>query len=283
MIDRRSFGKQVGAAIAASILSERSFAQNTSGMPAATGSAASTQTTPAAPAGPPLEIGMLLYPGMLPIDFVGPHAFLSGVMNANVRLLWKTVGPVAAVGKLSLVATTTLDDCPKNLDVLFVPGGSPGTIALMQDDVVLDFLADRGSRARYVTSVCTGSLVLGAAGLLKGYRATSHWDKLEILPLLGATPVQERIVEDRNRITGAGATSGLDFGLFLVSKLKSQQYAELQQLLNEYDPHPPFHAGTPKEAGPELTADIRKMLAASHEGARKAALGAQERLGLAKG
>jgi cyclohexyl-isocyanide hydratase len=282
MVDRRSFGKQIGASLAASMLASRSFAQSGHEAPAAKSSEA-PQTPSATSAGPPLEIGMLLYPGMLAIDFVGPHGFLSGVANANVYLLWKTVGPVVAAQKLSLGANTALHDCPKNLDVLFVPGGTNGTIALMKDDEVLDFLADRGSRARYVTSVCTGSLVLGAAGLLQGYRATSHWDKLDILPLLGAIPVDERIVEDRNRITGAGATSGLDFGLYMVAKLKDRQSAELQQLLNEYDPQPPFHAGSPKQADPELTATVRKVLAVGHESVKQAAIGLRPRLGLANG
>ncbi len=271
-MNRRSFGKQAGASLVASILGSRALAQNST-QSTSTANPAPAQANSTAPAGTPLEIGMLLYPGMLAIDFVGPHGFLAGMANANIHLMWKTTGPVAAVQKISFVATSTLADCPRDLDLLFVPGGTTGTIALMKDDEILEFLADRGSRARYVTSVCTGSLVLGAAGLLKGYKATSHWDKLDLLPLLGAIPVQDRIVEDRNRITGAGATSGLDFGLYMVCKLRSQHDAELQQLLNEYDPKPPFHAGTPQQAGPELTAAVSKILATGHESAKQAALG----------
>jgi cyclohexyl-isocyanide hydratase len=163
---------------------------------------------------------------------------------------------------------------------LFVPGGTPGTISMMKDSEVLDFLADRGSRARYVTSVCTGSLVLGAAGLLKGYKATSHWSTRDLLPLLGAIPVDRRVVEDRNRITGGGVTSGIDFGLVISSRLRSQDYAERLQLLNEYDPHPPFNAGSPKTAGPEVTADLEKLLAGSHELMKQAAVDARKRNGL---
>lgn len=116
----------------------------------------------------------------------------------------------------------------------------------MPDDEVLSFFADRGSRARYFTSVCTGSLVLGCAGLLKGYRATSHWAFRDLLPLLGATAVHERVVDDRNRITGGGATSGIDLGLTLSARMRGVRYTEMLQLINEYDPHSPFHAGTPR-------------------------------------
>jgi cyclohexyl-isocyanide hydratase len=223
---------------------------------------------------------MLLYPNMYALDLVGPHAFLSGLMNVKVHLLWKDLRPVMTVNDLQLVPTTTLSDCPKDLDVLFVPGGTPGTVAMMRDDEVLTFLADRGHRARYVTSVCTGSLVLGAAGLLKGYRATSHWNTRDILPLLGAIPVEQRVIEDRNRITGGGVTSGIDFGLVIASRMRDEQYARMLQLVNEYDPHPAFSAGTPKEAGPVLTEHLQTMMAKGHEALRQAALDASKRRGL---
>jgi cyclohexyl-isocyanide hydratase len=155
---------------------------------------------------------------------------------------------------------------------LFVGGGLEGTIAVMQDDEVLAFLADRGRRARYVTSVCTGSLILGSAGLLKGYKATSHWAFRDLLPVLGAIPVHQRVVEDRNRITGAGVTSGIDFGLLVAARMRGQHYAELLQLINEYDPQPPFHAGAPADAGPMATDELRKMMATGIASAKKAAL-----------
>jgi len=218
---------------------------------------------------------------MYALDLVGPHAFLSGLMNVEVHLVAKTAEPVLAAGNVRLVPTTTLEDCPRTLDVLFVPGGQPGTNAAMQDPEILGFLADRGSRARYVTSVCTGSLILGAAGLLKGYKATSHWDTRDLLPLLGATPVDERVVEDRNRITGGGVTSGIDFGLVLAARLRNPEYARMLQLINEYDPQPPFQAGTPAQAGPEMTEHLTAMLSPSHEAARTAALAAGKRLGIA--
>jgi len=230
--------------------------------------------------GPKLQIAMLLYPGMYPLDLVGPFTFLSGLMNAEVHLVWKTLEPIAGAGKFLLTPTMRIADCPKNLDVLFVPGGTPGTEHMMRDLEVLDFVADRGSRARYVTSVCTGSLILGAAGLLKGYRATSHWATRDILPLLGATPVDQRIVEDRNRITGGGVTSGIDFGLLLASRLSDATYAQMLELINEYDPQPPFHAGNVRHAGPVLTKHLQAMLASTHQDAASAALEAHKRLGL---
>jgi transcriptional regulator GlxA family with amidase domain len=129
----------------------------------------------------------------------------------------------------------------------------------MQDPATLAFLADRGARAKFVTSVCTGSLVLGAAGLLQGYEATSHWVTVDILPLFGATPSRARVVTDRNRITGAGVTAGLNFGLALVERLRGVEYAKAVQLLAEYDPAPPLDAGTPAKAGPEVTKLLTDM------------------------
>ena len=123
-----------------------------------------------------------------------------------------------------------------------------------------------------MTSVCTGSLILGCAGLLKAYRATSHWAFRDLLPLLGAIPVSERVVEDRNRITGAGVTSGIDFGLTVSARMRGVQYAEMLQLINEYDPHPPFHAGTPVLAGPDITNHLREFMAPGLASAKKAAV-----------
>ena len=151
----------------------------------------------------------------------------------------------------------TLSDCPSQLDILFIGGGSKGTLSLMKDKEALDFLADRGSRARYVTSVCTGSLVLGAAGLLRGYKATSHWAVRDVLPLLGAQLAEGRIVEDRNRITAGGVTAGIDFGLRLTSRMRDEHYAEMLQLAFEYDPQPPFHSGNPTSAPAEVTAHMK--------------------------
>lgn len=229
-------------------------------------------------AAPKLQIAMLLYPQFTALDLIGPHTFLAGLMSADVHLVWKTKDPVPLDrGGTAILPTTTFAECPKDLDVLFVPGGLKGTVAAMRDDTVLDFVADRGSRAKYVTSVCTGSLVLGCAGLLRGYRATSHWATRDILPLLGATPVAERVVEDRNRLTGAGVTSGMDFGLVLSAKLSSKTYAEMLQLINEYDPQPPFETGTPAQAGPAMTAHLNQLLAGGVHAAQDAASASKKR------
>jgi putative intracellular protease/amidase len=205
------------------------------------------------------QIGMLLYPGMTALDFVGPQHMFSSLMGAQVHHMGKTMAPVVSDSKLTLLPTTTLKRAPRDLDILFVPGGGDGTLAAMQDRELLAFLADHGSRAKWVTSVCTGSLVLGAAGLLKGYKATSHWATLEVLKEAGATPTEGRVVRDRNRITGAGVSAGLDLGLTLVGMLRDQAYAETVQLLAEYAPEPPFNAGSPRTAPPAVKDVTEKM------------------------
>jgi cyclohexyl-isocyanide hydratase len=159
---------------------------------------------------------------------------------------------------LTLLPTTTFADCPP-LDLLLVPGG-PGIDTLLEP-AVLDWIAARGAAARFVTSVCTGALVLGAAGLLDGYRATTHWLSMDLLPLVGAEPVEARVVVDRNRITAGGVTAGLDFALAIAAALGGQGVAEGIQLLLEYDPAPPFGAGSPRTAAPSLVAGIREARA----------------------
>lgn len=228
--------------------------------------------------GPKLEIGMLVYPGMFLQDLVGPLTMFEALMNRDIHLLWKNRQPVGPEkpehpGLIPVPPTRTFAECPERLDVLFVPGGVPGTLTMMEDKEVLDFLADRGSKARWVTSVCTGSLILGAAGLLKGYKATSYWATLDVLPTLGATPVKRRVVTDRNRITGGGVTAGLDFGLDLIARLRSPEYAKAVQLYLEYDPAPRFNAGTPAKAPREarefMTQMFSGMNAAAHAAARR--------------
>lgn len=149
---------------------------------------------------------------------------------------------------LSSCPSATFEDCPRDLDILCIPGGAQGTLAAMQDEATVAFVRDRGSRAKLVTSVCTGSLILGMAGLLDGYKATTHWAAKSLLPLFGAVPTEGRIVRDRNRVTGGGVTAGIDFGLTLVGELRDREYAECVQLLAEYAPAPPFNAGTPASA-----------------------------------
>jgi cyclohexyl-isocyanide hydratase len=151
---------------------------------------------------------------------------------------------------LSIVPTATFDEVPA-LDILCVPGG-PGVNAMMENDTLLEFLRTQGEHARYVTSVCTGALLLGAAGLLQGYRATTHWLSLDLLPLFGAIPVSERVVIDRNRITGGGVTAGIDFGLVVARELFGAAVAEEIQLLLEYDPKPPFRSGSRDTASPSV-------------------------------
>lgn len=180
-------------------------------------------------------------------------------MRADVHLVGKDHTPAATDVGILIPPTTTITECPADLDVLFVPGGLEGTIAAMGDAALVDFLADRGSRAKFVTSVCTGSLLVGAAGLLRSYAATSHWYVRDLLAALGATPKRERVVLDRNRITGGGVTAGLDFGFELARQLRSDEAARLFELVLEYNPKPPFAAGTPEQAGAALSDRVRQI------------------------
>jgi putative intracellular protease/amidase len=206
------------------------------------------------------KIAFLLYPQFTALDVVGPHYMLASLMGSKTYLVAKTRDPVESDLKLAIVPSATYDQCPADLDILCVPGGTNGTLAAMQDPETIAFLKDRGSRAKLITSVCTGSLVLAAAGLLKGYKATSHWAARESLRDFGAEPVDARVVIDRNRITGAGVTAGIDFGLHILAKLRDQRYAEGVQLLAEYSPEPPFNAGTPKTAPKESVELMTGML-----------------------
>jgi len=216
------------------------------------------------------EIAMLLYPGLTFLDLMGPFAVLGRM--TNVHLVWKNTDLLTMDMGLKVQPTCSFADCPAKLDAVFV-GGGPGQLAVMQDSVCIDFLADRGARATYVTSVCSGSLILGAAGLLRGYRATSHWAYRDLLPLFGATPVNQRVVVDRNRITGGGVTAGIDFGLTLLSLLAGEGVARTIQLAIEYDPKPPFEAGTPEKAGPGPTQAVRAQIAGRIDAIREFANG----------
>lgn len=232
-----------------------------------------------ADAGPPITVAMLVYPRMVLLDLVGPQTFLN-VLGADIHLVGETMAPVSTDVGILVTPTMTLADCPRDLDVLFVPGGLMGSIACMRNEAVLDFLADRGARARFVTSVCTGGLVIAAAGLLRGYRATAHWGVADLLPIMGAVRSHDRVVQDRNRLTGGGVTAGLDFGLTLASLLRDQAAAERVQLILEYAPQPPFHAGTPEEVGPERLAQARSQRTWMDATAHDAAVKAAQRLGI---
>lgn len=217
---------------------------------------------------PPLQLGMLLYPNMTLLDLAGPQAALG--MHGQTHLLWKTLEPVATDSGIAMLPTTTFADCPDELDVLFVPGGL-GTNDIMEDAEVLRFLAERGARARYITSVCSGSLILGAAGLLEGYQAATHWACYSALEALGVDAVHRRVVVDRNRFSGGGVTAGLDFGLTLLAELRGETIAKVTQLALEYDPQPPFDAGSPAAAGPEVTALVTGMMREMTDGGVKIA------------
>lgn len=204
----------------------------------------------------PFAVTMLLYPDCTLLDLVGPLTVLAALPGARIELCWKTIGPVQTDTGTAVLADTTLASADTAPTVLFVPGGADGTLALLNDAEVLAWLRDRGTRARWVTSVCSGSLLLGAAGLLDGYAATSHWAVRDALKHFGARPLAERVVTDRNRLTGGGVTAGIDFGLVLAARLGGEDLARQIQLAMEYAPAPPFAAGTPEEAGPELTAAV---------------------------
>src|ERR1700722_1383989 len=176
----------------------------------------------------PLQIGLLLFPKLTQLDLTGPLQVFSSLPGAKVHLIWKRIEPVPSNSVLTLMSTVTFADCPQ-LDVICVPGGS-GTDDLVNDQETLDFLRTQAAGAKYITSVCTGSLVLGAAGLLRGFRAATHWSAMDYLSLFGATPTRTRVCVDRNRITGGGVTAGIDFALTLVSLLTDQPTAEAIQL-----------------------------------------------------
>lgn len=223
-------------------------------------------------------IGMLLFPNLTQLDLTGPFEVFSRLPGAVLHLLWKDLAPVRSDKGLALLPTTSFADAPPRFDVLFVPGGS-GQIELMDDETVLAFLRDRGATARYVTSVCTGSLVLAAAGLLQGKRATCHWSSIDQLALLGAEPVAERVVRDGNCITGAGVTSGIDFALVVAAEVAGRSVAEDIQLSIEYDPAPPFAAGSPRRLPPALIEAKLRQLEAFLGRRRSATVKAAQRLG----
>lgn len=258
-MNRRDVSKLLGAMTALAALQQERGAQ---------ASAQSEAATPVASA----TIGMLVFPGMTILDLIGPQQYFAVAPGRTTQLLWKSRDPVVSDSGVPIVPTATFAEAPEELEILFVPGGFQGTAAMIGDPDVLDFVANRGARAKYVTSVCTGALILGAAGLLQGYQATTHWAYRDLLPLVGAEPVQERVVTDRNRITGGGVTSGIDFGLTLLARLVSEDYARGWQLGTEYDPHPPFDAGTPDKAGQFIEGEVLRVLGPRVENVRQALL-----------
>lgn len=207
------------------------------------------------------DILLLVYPKFTALDLVGPQHVFALLEKYRTHLVWKDTKEVVSDTGIPVRPTMSFADAPANPAVIFVPGGTEGTIAALEDADVRKFLAERGAKAKFVTSVCTGSLVLGAAGLLKGYKATTHWLAHDALKGLGATPVAERVVIDRNRVTGAGVTAGIDFALTLAAKLKDESYAKGVQMMMEYDPQPPFKSGHPKDkdADPKMVQMLQAM------------------------
>jgi cyclohexyl-isocyanide hydratase len=209
----------------------------------------------------PLQIGLLVFPKVTQLDLTGPLQVFSSVPGVKVHLIWKRIEPVPSDSVLTLTPTVTFADCPQ-LDVICVPGGA-GSDDMVNDEEMLDFLRSQAKAAKYITSACTGSLVLGAAGLLRGYRAATHWSAMEFLEPFGATPTKTRVCVDRNRVTGGGVTAGIDFALTLVSLLIDRRTAEAIQLRLEYNPAPPFDAGSPDTAPPEILALMKERIAAT--------------------
>ncbi len=214
-----------------------------------------------------LQIGLLLFPGLTQLDLTGPFEVFSNIPGAKVHLVWKTLDPVEAETGLRLLPTTRMVECPA-LDVICVPGG-PGQIDYMEDEEVLDFLRRQGSTAKFVTSVCTGSLLLGAAGLLKGYKASTYWACTDLLSAYGAIYEKGRVVKDRNRITGGGVTAGIDFALAVVAELLDERTAKMIQLSIEYNPAPPFNSGHPDVADPELVESLKSLMKARLDARRE--------------
>ena len=195
-------------------------------------------------------IGLVIYPGMTTLDIVGPQQVFSALPNVQIHRIWKTLDPIKTDDGMMILPDTTFENCPL-LDVICV-GGGLGQMAVVDDPEALEFFQKQGSTAKCVTSVCGGSEFLAKAGLLQGYRAATHWMMREQLALLGVEVGCERVVIDQNRMTGGGVTAGIDFGLTIASVLCGEEAAKIAQLLMEYDPAPPFDAGSPEKAGADL-------------------------------
>lgn len=209
----------------------------------------------------PLSVAFLVFPNVTQLDLTGPAQVLSRLGNTTLNLVWKDTEPVPTDAGFPLLPTATFDEIDQ-VDILCVPGGL-GTLDIMTDQTVLAWLQKVAEKAQWVTSVCTGSLVLGAAGLLKGYKSACHWASIDQLNYFGATPVRARIVEDRNRFSGGGVTSRIDFALALAARIRGEDFARFIQLSIEYDPNPPFDSGSPDKVSPEILARYHKMIEAA--------------------
>jgi cyclohexyl-isocyanide hydratase len=201
------------------------------------------------------NVGFVIFPELTQLDFTGPQQVLARLPQSAMHIIAKSAAPVPSDSGLSLIPTHTFENCPQ-LDLICIPGGSTGVVRAMGDRETIEFVQRQSRKAKYVTSVCTGAFILGAAGLLKGRRATTHWAFTELLPLLGATHAKGRVVKDGNVITAGGVTSGIDFGLRVVAEIAGEGVAQAIQLGLEYDPDPPFGAGHPDRASAAVEAAV---------------------------
>ncbi len=204
-----------------------------------------------------MHIGFVLFDQVTQLDFTGPLQVLNRLPGAKIHIISKTMNPVMSDCHLGLVPTVQFGDCPQ-LDVLCVPGGF-GIAAAMSDAKTVRFVAEQARTAKYITSVCTGAFLLGAAGLLKGKKATTHWAYRDLLPLTGAIRQDARVVRDGNIFTGGGVTAGIDFALTLAAEIAGETSAQMIQLALEYDPAPPFQAGSAANAPPTITKQVRQF------------------------
>ncbi len=207
----------------------------------------------------PIRVAFLLFPDVTQLDLTGPAQVLSRLGNTTIDLVARTLDPVATDAGFPLHPTASFATAIQP-DILCVPGGF-GVTAAMEDEATLDWLRQTATGAQWVTSVCTGSILLAAAGLLTGYRATSHWAQHGHLAAFGAIPEHARYVFDRNRVTGSGVTAGIDFALALTARIRGDAHARMVQLSLEYDPAPPFDSGSPETAGADAVAMYRKRAA----------------------
>ena len=225
----------------------------------------------------PIRVAFLLFPNVTQLDLTGPAQVLSRLGNVTIDLVAKDMEPVMTDAGFALLPTTTLDEAVMP-DILCVPGGF-GVNDAIEDAATLDWVRRTGESATWVTSVCTGSIILGAAGLLRGYRATTHWAQHHLLAAFGAIPVHERVVFDRNRVTGGGVTAGIDFGLALTAAIRGEAHARLVQLGLEYDPSPPFDSGNPARADADTITRYEALAAKAAPGRDERTLAAAARLG----
>lgn len=201
-----------------------------------------------------IKVGFLIFDNMQSLDFAAPFDEFRSVEQMDVSLIGKTLKPIITTSGLSFAPTRDINALYP-LDVLCVPGGK-GINQLLEDEPVLDFIRQQAQSVRYLTSVCTGALVLGASGLLKGRKATTHWSAMDYLPVFGAIPVQSRVVVDGNIVTAGGVTAGMDFGLTMIAELLGEKLAKTVQLQMQYDPAPPYDCGTPEKAPKALVQEL---------------------------